>query len=319
MQLGGRETSRAKGFFCSSPKGCSLCVCSPALLPSLPCKLHTSSYNDVLIPGAFPTVTSTPVPESVKYTGQLGTDTNSPRLWRLLVVAFISLFHGQNTVASSREQLQWIISSWCSLREYLMAEMNQFKPCCWSVVGWHLPSNPLIFCLLRLLVMDTDKFLTGICISSFRRVKSILPSAGLKFMLCVHTLIPGNSWYLSAWLYVWAIQGCFPQTSVGSKAFSSSGASHYPRACSSHSLAQTDVPFMSSCLGDMQGVVLLPLCRCWEVWGCFLHPGQWEGICQALPLPQSWAFPPSYNYVLPSFVLSVMIRLTQLRRYLHSF
>lgn len=123
MQLGGRKTSRAKGFFFSSPKGCSLCVCCPALLPSPPCKLHTSSYNGVLIPGGFPPVTSTPVPESVNDTGQLGTDTNSPRLWRLLVVAFTSLFHGQNTVESSREQLQWIISSWCSLREYLMAEM----------------------------------------------------------------------------------------------------------------------------------------------------------------------------------------------------
>lgn len=63
-----------------------------------------------------------------------GRDTESPRLWRLLLVAFTSLFHGQNTVESWREQLQLIISSWHvvieQLGEYLMAEMNQFKPCC---------------------------------------------------------------------------------------------------------------------------------------------------------------------------------------------
>lgn len=40
-----------------------------------------------------------------------GRDTNSPGLWRLLLVAFTSLFHGQNTVESWREQLQRIISS----------------------------------------------------------------------------------------------------------------------------------------------------------------------------------------------------------------
>lgn len=34
-----------------------------------------------------------------------GRDANTPRLWRLLV-AFTSLFHGQNTVESSSEQLQ---------------------------------------------------------------------------------------------------------------------------------------------------------------------------------------------------------------------
>lgn len=79
--------------------------------------------------------------------------------------------------------------------------------------------------------------------------------------------------------------GCFPQTGVGSKAFLSSGYPIIPEvvtATALHSLMCPSCPHA----WDMQGLLLLPLPLLGGV-GCILHLRQQEGLCQALPLPES--------------------------------
>lgn len=63
------------------------------------------------------------------------------------------------------------------------------------------------------------------------------------------SVILGNPWYLSVWRHVWCQLGLFSPDRGGFQGLSQLWASHYPRGCNSHSLAQPNVPFVSSCLG----------------------------------------------------------------------
>lgn len=222
-----------------------------------------------------------------------GRDTNSPRLWRLLVVVFTSLFHGQNTEESWREQLQWIISSWHVVIEQFGAVFDGWDEPVQTLLlicsGTGPPSKSTELLSLNIVVHAghkeiphwTSVFLHLGGLNQYFPVLTSNPSCVLWFQVTRGTCQLGS---MSA-----ASQGCFLQTRVGSKAFSSSGPPIIPElvtATALHSLICPSCPHT----WDVQGLVLLPLCRCWELWGVSYIWGTEKASARSCHFPRTELF-----------------------------
>lgn len=181
-----------------------------------------------------------------------GTDTNSSRLWRLLVVAFTSLFSGENTVECWREQLQCIISSWCVVIEQFGGVFD----------GWDEPVQTLLLICSGMgpPSKSTDLLSPNIIVSGGHRETPLdfvfLHLGGLNPYSPV--LASSSCFVFILWFQVihgtcqlgsmsGASQGCFPQTNVGSKAFTSSGHPIIPELVTATALHSLMCPSCPHC------------------------------------------------------------------------